>query len=101
VSGYRSINGIEFKITPQVLYDIAFMSFPEFRNYYIYYLNLKYTPELELEFYELWENLKLEVIKDGVDKSLRLSSLIKLKAKLEVKKPKVKKGRGRPKKIKE
>jgi hypothetical protein len=95
---YRSIGGKEFKITPQVLYDIAFMSFPEFRDYYSLHLSLQPTPELDLEFYELWENLKLDVIKNGVDRSLRLSSLTKLKTKCEAKKPKVKKGRGRPKK---
>ena len=98
MSGYRSINGVEFRITPQVLYDIAFMSFPEFRDYYSLHLSLQPTPELDLEFYELWENLKLDVIKNGVNKSLRLSSLTKLKNKCEAKKPKVKKGRGRPKK---
>ena len=37
---YRSIGGKEFKITPQVLYDIAFMSFPEFRDYYSLRLSL-------------------------------------------------------------
>lgn len=97
----RYINQIELVITPQVSYNIAYMSYPEFRNYYLYVLNIKFTPEIDTEFYELWEDLKLGVIKSGVNKKLRISSLRLLKIKDEAKAPKqptVKRGRGRPKK---
>ena len=38
---FRYINQTELEITPQVKHDIAFMSFPEFMNYYILFLKLK------------------------------------------------------------
>ena len=101
MNDFRYINQVELEITPQVSHDIAFMSFPEFMNYYILFLKLKRTPELETEFYTFWVDLKMYVIKNGVNRKLRRSSLINLKAERESKQPKqpkVKRGRGRPKK---
>ena len=97
----RYINQVELELTPQVKYDIAFMSFPEFMNYYILKLKLKRTSELETEFYIFWEGLKMYVIKNGCNRKLHRSSYADLKLESEAKlpkQPKVKRGRGRPKK---
>ena len=100
MSDFRYINGVDFEITPQVLYDTVFMSLPEFWNYYSYFLRIKLTPQVKDVIEGIWEDLKKEVIRSGVDRSLKRSDRIKLKTQREKNEPiiKVKQGRGRPKK---
>jgi uncharacterized ubiquitin-like protein YukD len=95
----RFINETEFEITPQVLYDTAFMSLPEFWNYYSIFLRIPLTNEVKDIIESIWEDLKIQVINHGVDRSLRPSDKNKLIAyrKITQPQPKIKRGRGRPK----
>ena len=95
----RYINETEFEITPQVLYDTAFMSLPEFGKYYSLLLQIELTQPVKDIFEDLFEDLKLYIIKHGVDISLRKSDRQKLITSRELTEPKkeIKRGRGRPK----
>ena len=94
----RYIKETEFEITPQVLYNTAYMSLPEFQNYYMLLLKIKPDDEVKSVIEGIWEDLKLITIRKGVNKTLRKSNLAKLRTERVKTAPKVKRGRGRPKK---
>ena len=97
---YKSVLNREFEISPQVMYNVVYMSCPEFVNYYITTQKYKDIPNIIPIMEEIWYDLKGDAIRNGVDKSLRKSSLVEYYKTHKKPKPiQVGKKRGRPKKI--
>tara|TARA_R110000823_G_scaffold26765_4_gene77969 strand:- start:187 stop:570 length:384 start_codon:yes stop_codon:yes gene_type:complete len=95
---YRGVGDEEFQITEQVMYDVVYMSCPEFVNYYEATQGFTPIPNIRSIIEEIWYDLKEVAIRDGINKSLRTSSLTEY-YKTTPKPPEpLGKKRGRPKK---
>jgi len=94
---FRDVLGKEFEITPQVRYDAAFMSRPEFVTYYRESQGHKVSTGAGRILTEIFDDLKEDAINIGVDRTLRKSCMTTWRRENYVEPPKKKDGRGRPK----
>ena len=96
---FRSVLGMEFEITPQVRYNAAFMSLPEFVNYYTITQGHKPNSGARIILQGICKDLVEDAIQiGGIDRSFRKSSLAKWREENYIEPEPIKhSGRGRPK----